>query len=126
MSHRQELQWLVRAHGPVLDRPMPISQPRPLTVLTQDSIIWRDGTRMGSVGCCWQNSRAFEVRCAPDARGHRDSANTGSIAVHRAFGFEPVGTIRSAGWKFDRWLDVVLMQKSLGHGDANPPSDSAG
>ena len=55
-----------------------------------------------------------------------DSANTGSIAVHRAFGFEPVGTIRSAGWKFERWLDVVLMQKSLGHGDAHPPSDSAG
>ena len=55
-----------------------------------------------------------------------DSANTGSIAVHRTFGFEPVGTIRSAGWKFERWLDVVLMQKSLGHGDAHPPSDSAG
>ena len=47
-----------------------------------------------------------------------DSANAASIGVHRALGFVPAGTIRSAGWKFDRWLDVVLMQKSLGRGDA--------
>ena len=50
-----------------------------------------------------------------------DSANAASIGVHRALGFSPVGTIRSAGWKFDRWLDVVLMQKALGAGDAGPP-----
>ena len=47
-----------------------------------------------------------------------DSANAASIGVHRALGFVPAGTIRSAGWKFDRWLDVVLMQKALGPGDA--------
>ena len=52
-----------------------------------------------------------------------DSANTASIAVHRAFGFEPVGTLRAAGWKFERWLDVVLMQKSLGHGDSRVPGN---
>ncbi len=50
-----------------------------------------------------------------------DSANTGSIGVHRAVGFEPVGVLRSCGWKFDRWLDVVLMEKSLGLGDSQPP-----
>ena len=49
-----------------------------------------------------------------------DSANLASIGVHRALGFAPAGTIRAAGWKFDRWLDVVLMQKSLGTGDATP------
>jgi phosphinothricin acetyltransferase len=49
-----------------------------------------------------------------------DSANTASIGVHRALGFLPAGTIRSAGWKFDRWLDVVLMQKALGPGDTIP------
>ena len=49
-----------------------------------------------------------------------DSANTASISVHRALGFLPAGTIRSAGWKFDRWLDVVLMQKALGPGDTIP------
>lgn len=52
-----------------------------------------------------------------------DSANTASIAVHRALGFEPVGTMHAAGWKFERWLDVVLMQKKLGLGDAAHPVD---
>ncbi len=49
-----------------------------------------------------------------------DSANTASVGLHRTLGFEPVGTLRSAGWKFDRWLDVVVMQKSLGAGDGSP------
>ncbi len=52
-----------------------------------------------------------------------DSANAGSIGVHRALGFEHTGLLRSAGWKFGRWLDVVLMQKSLGTGDSNEPVD---
>jgi L-amino acid N-acyltransferase YncA len=52
-----------------------------------------------------------------------DSANAGSIGVHRSLGFEQVGLMRSAGWKFDRWLDVVIMQKSLGQGDAQAPVD---
>jgi phosphinothricin acetyltransferase len=51
-----------------------------------------------------------------------DSANLGSIAVHRACGFEPSGGFKAAGWKFDRWLDVVLMQKRLGDGDATAPT----
>ena len=49
-----------------------------------------------------------------------DSANAASIGVHRALGFAPAGTLRAAGWKFERWLDVVLMQKGLGPGDATP------
>ena len=53
-----------------------------------------------------------------------DSANLGSIGVHRTLGFEQVGLMKSAGWKFDRWLDVVVMQKSLGQGDAKAPADN--
>jgi L-amino acid N-acyltransferase YncA len=49
-----------------------------------------------------------------------DSANLGSIGVHRSLGFEPCGTLRSVGWKFGRWLDVVLMQRPLGVGDSTP------
>lgn len=51
-----------------------------------------------------------------------DSANAASIGVHRALGFDHVGTIRAAGWKFERWLDVVLMQRSLGFGAATVPA----
>ena len=53
-----------------------------------------------------------------------DSANLGSIGVHRALGFEQVGLLKSVGWKFDRWLDVVIMQKSLGPGDAKAAADN--
>jgi len=50
-----------------------------------------------------------------------DSRNTGSIGVHRALGFQHVGLLASCGWKFDRWLDVVLMERSLGLGDTTSP-----
>ena len=50
-----------------------------------------------------------------------DSGNVRSIGVHRAVGFRHVGTIESCGWKFDRWLDIVLMEKSLGEGNRTPP-----
>ncbi len=54
-----------------------------------------------------------------------DSANLGSIGVHRTLGFEPVGVMKAAGWKFERWLDVVLMQKNLGQGARTAPVDAA-
>ena len=53
-----------------------------------------------------------------------DSANAGSIGVHRALGFEQAGIIQSCGWKFGAWRDIVIMQKTLGAGDTQPPTDS--
>jgi L-amino acid N-acyltransferase YncA len=50
-----------------------------------------------------------------------DSANVRSIGVHRALGFRHVGTIEACGWKFGRWLDIVLMEKSLGEGSRTAP-----
>lgn len=50
-----------------------------------------------------------------------DSANVASIGVHRNLGFSDVGILKSCGWKFDRWLDVVLMDKVLGLGSTMPP-----
>ncbi|MBV8380275.1 MAG: N-acetyltransferase [Paucibacter sp.] len=50
-----------------------------------------------------------------------DAANAGSIGVHKALGFEHTGVLKSSGWKFDRWLDVVLMQRTLGAGDSRTP-----
>jgi L-amino acid N-acyltransferase YncA len=54
-----------------------------------------------------------------------DSANAGSVGVHRALGFTPAGSFKSCGWKFGRWLDIVLMEKSLGEGDTTPPEAPA-
>ena len=50
-----------------------------------------------------------------------DSGNTASIRLHAAAGFVQFGVMASVGWKFQRWLDVVLMQRSLGPGDTLPP-----
>jgi len=42
-----------------------------------------------------------------------DSDNAGSIGLHTRLGFRHVGTFRNVGFKFGRWVDVVLMQLSL-------------
>ena len=52
-----------------------------------------------------------------------DAANAGSIGVHAALGFGHTGVLQAAGWKFDRWLDVVLMQRALGIGAQAPAQD---
>jgi phosphinothricin acetyltransferase len=51
-----------------------------------------------------------------------DSANQGSVGVHAGCGFSHVGTLSASGWKFDRWLDVVLMERSIGLGATNNPA----
>lgn len=45
--------------------------------------------------------------------GGVDSENAGSLAFHRALGFEEAGRLREVGRKFDRWLTLVFMQKLL-------------
>ena len=54
-----------------------------------------------------------------------DSGNKGSVGVHRALGFAPVGMFKSCGWKFGKWLDIVLMEKPLGAADSTPPTSAS-
>ena len=70
---------------------------------------------------------------ATEQRGYRqmvavigDSAQTASIALHRAAGFRPIGTVETVGFKFGRWLDTVLMQRALGPGAGAPPARANG
>jgi phosphinothricin acetyltransferase len=65
-----------------------------------------------------------------EARGHRqmiavigDSANAGSIGVHTRAGFQMIGTHPNVGFKFNRWLDTVMMQLALGQGATTLPAD---
>ncbi len=60
-------------------------------------------------------------RCA--ALGYRemvalvgDSANAVSLRLHERLGFRRVGTLERVGFKFGRWLDIVLLQRSLATG----------
>ncbi len=50
-----------------------------------------------------------------------DSGNAASIALHASLGFTHAGIGRSVGWKKNRWVDIVWMQRALGHGDADAP-----
>lgn len=54
-----------------------------------------------------------------------DSANAGSVGVHRALGFTQVGVVESCGWKLGAWRDIVIMQKTLGAGNTLPPANDA-
>jgi phosphinothricin acetyltransferase len=45
--------------------------------------------------------------------GGIDADNHVSLALHLRFGFQETGRLPQVGRKFDRWLDLVLMQKAL-------------
>lgn len=51
-----------------------------------------------------------------------DSANAGSIGLHRSLGFVQTGVGAALGYKHGRWVDIVQMQKALNGGDASAPS----
>ena len=91
----------------------------------EDSIYVRQGSEGRGVGAALldaliRRSEALGYRQLVAVIG--DSANAASINLHASFGFLRVGTLRSVGFKFGRWVDSVLMQRPLGRGDATPPS----
>lgn len=50
-----------------------------------------------------------------------DSGNAASVALHAALGFEKLGVFPAMGYKFDRWVDLVWMQRPLNGGGDIPP-----
>jgi L-amino acid N-acyltransferase YncA len=65
-------------------------------------------------------------RCA--AAGYRqmvaviaDTERAASIGLHEKLGFTHIGVMPAIGFKFRRWIDVVLMQRALGPGAATRP-----
>jgi L-amino acid N-acyltransferase YncA len=62
------------------------------------------------------------------ARGHRTAVagmtvpNDASVGLHRAMGFEVVGTYRAIGWKLGAWHDVTMMQRPLA-ASTDPPAE---
>src|SRR2546421_1348734 len=91
----------------------------------EDSVYVRQGSEGRGVGAALldaliRRSEALGYRQLVAVIG--DSAHAASINLHASFGFLRVGTLRSVGFKFGRWVDSVLMQRPLGPGDSTPPS----
>lgn len=53
-----------------------------------------------------------------------DAGTDASVALHRRFGFADVGRLTAVGYKHGRWIDTVLMQRTLGRTPAGPRPDS--
>lgn len=53
--------------------------------------------------------------------GYIDGANEASLRLHRNCGFHEVGRLPSIGYKFGKWTDTVLVQRTLGPGDRTSP-----
>lgn len=68
------------------------------------------------------------ARC--EARGFRQmiavigdaEGNLPSARLHAAMGFAECGRIKGSGFKFNRWCDTLLMQRSLNGGTDTPPT----
>jgi phosphinothricin acetyltransferase len=80
-----------------------------------------------AMGQGWGRALLAELLARAERLGARqmvavigDSANHGSIGLHSALGFEHVGVLRASGWKHGRWLDTVMMQRSIGLGQDAP------
>ena len=89
----------------------------------EDSIYVRDDQRGQGVGKALV-AQLLEVSAQAGFRQMiaviGDTENAGSIGLHASLGFHHAGTLRAAGLKFGRWLDVVYMQRALGAGGTTP------
>jgi L-amino acid N-acyltransferase YncA len=92
--------------------------------IVEDSVYVREDVRGQGVG----KALVANLVDRAEAAGLRqmlaligDSENIGSIGMHASLGFTRTGVLRAVGVKFGRWLDVVIMQRKLGDGDADVP-----
>jgi L-amino acid N-acyltransferase YncA len=101
-------------------------KPRPAYRFSAEDSIY---LAAGTAGKGWGRMLLAELCQAAEEAGIRkliavigDSANAGSIGVHTSLGFNHVGIVSGCGWKFERWLDIVMMEKALGLGQSHPPA----
>ncbi|PIO98352.1 GNAT family N-acetyltransferase [Pleomorphomonas carboxyditropha] len=102
-------------------------RPRLAYRFTVENSIYVDPARQGQ-GIGRRLLQALIDDCA--RRGFRqmvavigDSGNLGSRKLHAALGFTLIGVAPALGYKFDRWLDQVLMQRALGDGEHSAPGE---
>jgi phosphinothricin acetyltransferase len=90
----------------------------------EDSVYVREG--LSGLGIGQALLQRLIDRC--EAGGRRqmiavigNSENTASIRLHQRMGFRQIGVCESVGFKHGRWLDTVMMQRTLGEGSSSIP-----
>jgi L-amino acid N-acyltransferase YncA len=53
--------------------------------------------------------------------GYIDADNTASLGLHQSFGFSRVAMLPGVAYRYGRWADSVMVQRSLGAGATTPP-----
>jgi phosphinothricin acetyltransferase len=90
----------------------PFSSREAYRLTVEDSIYVKHSLRKKGIGSALLSDLLTRAKTI----GHHsviariDAEQQHSIALHRKFGFEEVGRLKEAGRKFDRWLDVALME----------------
>lgn len=104
-------------------------KPRPAYRFSAENSIY---LAHGTGGRGWGGQLLGALAEAAEAVGVRQliaviggSEHAASISLHRSQGFVDAGVLKACGWKQGRWLDVVLMQKTLGAGGSTPADDGA-
>ncbi len=104
-------------------------KPRPAYRFSAEDSIYLDPQAAGKG---WGRLLLGELMASAQRAGIRkliavigDSQNHASVGLHAALGFQHVGVLSDCGWKFDRWLDVMLMECAIGAGSSLPAPQSA-
>jgi L-amino acid N-acyltransferase YncA len=100
-------------------------RPRPAYRFTVENSVYIDhNLRRGGIG----TAMLQRLIDACTARGYRqmigivgDSQNLQSIEFHEKMGFARMGIVKNIGFKFDRWMDQVILQRQLGDGADSTP-----
>ena len=58
--------------------------------------------------------------------GYVDADNAPSLGLHKKYGFAQVGLLPGVAYRYGRWADTVLVQRSLGAGATSAPTDARG
>lgn len=126
--HEQGLPWLVARYGSIVVGYCyaTVYRPRPAYRYTLEDSVYIDASMMGR-GIGRELLGALITRCeqgpwrqmiAVIGDGEK---NIGSCRLHKQFGFETAGNLRSVGFKLGDWRDTLIMQRPLNDGDWSAP-----
>lgn len=125
---RQKLPYLVaELDGRVIGYSYATSyRPRPAYINTiENSVYVADGLAGRGIGRALLSELIARCETGPWRQMVAvigNSGNDASLALHRSLGFTTIGTLKSVGFKFGRWVDTVFMQRPLGPGSTTLPT----